>query len=95
MIAPSTSTVKLLPDWIFILPVSEIVLLEIVKSPIVAVVKVLFVSVSVPSSVANDPSDNAELNCAVVPDTVFEPNAIVLFVSVLDVKLNKYRMCLL
>ena len=49
---------------------------------IVGEVRVLFVSVSDPASVANDPSDSAELNCAVVPDTVFEPSAMVLFVSV-------------
>ena len=45
---------------------------------------VLLVSVSVPANVANEPSDNAVLNCEVVPDTVLEPNAIVLLVKVCD-----------
>ena len=46
-------------------------------------VSVLFVSVSVPAKVANEPSVNAVLNCAVVPETVLLPRANVLFVSVL------------
>ena len=45
---------------------------------------VLLVSVSVPANVANEPSDNAVLNCEVVPDTVLLPNAIVLLVKVCD-----------
>ena len=43
---------------------------------------VLFVSVSDPANEAKEPSDNALLNCANVPDTLFDPNAIVLLVKV-------------
>ena len=52
------------------------------KALIVGDVKVLFVKVSVPASVANDPSCNALLNSAVVPVTVLSPKSIVLLVKV-------------
>ena len=55
---------------------------------IAGLVKVLFVSVSVPANVAKEPSVNALLNCAVVPETVFDPNAIVLLVNVSVVSLK-------
>ena len=42
----------------------------------------MFVKVSVPASVANDPSCNALLNSAVVPVTVLSPKSIVLLVKV-------------
>ena len=42
----------------------------------------MLVKVSVPVNDTNEPSDNALLNCDVVPEIVFEPNAIVLFVNV-------------
>lgn len=45
-------------------------------------VRVLFVSVSAHAIVAKSQSVRAELNCAVVHDTVFEPSEIVLFVRV-------------
>jgi hypothetical protein len=45
-------------------------------------VRVLFVSVSVPASVAKSPSLSAELNCAVVPVTELFPTSNVLFVRV-------------
>ena len=51
-------------------------------------VKVLFVNVSVPANVAKSLSVNALLNCAVVPETVFDPNAIVLLVNVSVVSLK-------
>ena len=54
----------------------------LVMDEITGVVKVLFVRVSVPARVAKSASVTAVLNCAKVPDTVFEPSAIVLFVNV-------------
>jgi hypothetical protein len=42
------------------------------------VVRVLLVRVSEPAKVAKSLSVRAVLNCAVVPDTVFEPRAITL-----------------
>ena len=52
------------------------------SSLILGLVKVLFVKVSEPASVARSASVTAVLNCAIVPDTVFEPRATVLFVKV-------------
>lgn len=52
------------------------------RSANLGAVRVLFVRVSVPASVAKSPSVLAELNCAVVPDTVLEPRAMVLLVRV-------------
>lgn len=46
------------------------------------VVRVLLVRVCVPAKVAKSPSVSAVLNCAVVPDTVLEPRAIVLLLKV-------------
>ena len=42
----------------------------------------MFVSVSVPAKDAKSASVTAVLNCAKVPETVFEPKATVLFVNV-------------
>ena len=92
-VAPS-NTRGLAPDKT--IPVASIVPVNVpLKVPpvIVGLVIVLFVSVSVPANVANEPSDKALLNCAVVPDIVFEPNAIVLFVKVCEVSLNKVSNC--
>ena len=44
----------------------------------------MFVRVSVPARVARSASVTAVLNCAIVPDTVFEPRATVLFVKVTE-----------
>ena len=55
---------------------------------IVGLVKVLFVSVSDPVSEAKLSSVNALLNCAKVPEIVFDPNAMVLFVKVSVVSAN-------
>ena len=56
-----------------------------VEDPVkVGAVRLLFVKVSEPASVANEPSVNAVLNSAVVPDIVLEPRANVLFVNVTE-----------
>lgn len=55
---------------------------------IVGLVNVLFVRVSVPARDAKSASVTAVLNCARVPDTVFEPRAIVLFVRVCAVAVS-------
>ena len=57
----------------------EFVIPEIVLLPATIV---LFVNASEPPNVAKLPSVNAVLNCAVVPDIVFEPRFNVLFESV-------------
>ena len=61
------------PTSVFVIPVGVLITGE---------VKVLFVRVSVPASDAKSASVTAVLNCASVPDTVFEPSEIDLFVSV-------------
>src|SRR5210317_343006 len=69
------------------LPTNVSVLVGKVKVPVllmlemIGVVSVLFVSVSVPASVANEPSLNAVLNSAVVPLNV-------LFVKLIDLLVN-------
>ena len=47
-------------------------------------VRLLLVKVSEPAKVVNDPSVNAVLNWAVVPDIVLDPRARVLFVKVTE-----------
>ena len=61
-----------------LLPLSKEIV-EILYSE--GLVKVLFVKVSEPARDARSASVTAVLNCARVPETVFEPKATVLFVK--------------
>ena len=55
----------------------------------------MFVNVSVPASVAKSASVTAVLNCAIVPVTVFDPNAIDLFENVFvdEADYGAHRKC--
>ena len=68
--AVGSVTVNVVSFASFVEPSNTIELSVIAKPETFGDVIVLLVNVSEPASVANDPSDNAELNCAVVPEIV-------------------------
>ncbi len=75
MLAPSTNCTE--P------PLAErVTVWEVASEELVIVWSPVFVPVAVPPPVAKSASVQAVLNCAIVPLTVLEPRAIVLFVRV-------------